>query len=403
MVPLLLSPSFSILSLAYNVPTVYGSLFVYAPNKILPIVFAVLYGLSAAGHLYQCIRYKAFKMVGLHPFCAGLFALGYAMREVGAYNYSWQTDVPGEVNETSLIVYVLSQVFVFVAPPLLELANYHVLGRVLLYVPYLAPISPGRVLSTFGLLMGIVETLNALGVALASNPAGASQGTGSSMVIAALGMQLVIILTFVVLAATFHRRIARTGLETKPVRVVLVVLYCSMVLILVRSVYRLIEHLGNTTVDLDDMAALEALSPVLRYEWYFYVFEAGVMFLNSAVWNVFSPGRFLPQSPRVYLARDGVTELVDDHKDERTLLARVGAVVSFGCLFRHHENRHFEELHDYEMSNRGSYRGSRSTHRASLIHRNNSSSNNNGNNNGNTNTNNTSNDHQSPTGSGQGQ
>lgn len=34
---------------------VYGSLFVYAPNKVAPIVFAVLYGLSAVGHLYQCM------------------------------------------------------------------------------------------------------------------------------------------------------------------------------------------------------------------------------------------------------------------------------------------------------------------------------------------------------------
>lgn len=55
-------------------------------------------------------------MIGLHPFCAAMFAHGYALREVGAYNYSWQTDVEGEINSTNLIIYVLSQVFVFVAP-----------------------------------------------------------------------------------------------------------------------------------------------------------------------------------------------------------------------------------------------------------------------------------------------
>ncbi|KAL1858340.1 hypothetical protein Daus18300_009958 [Diaporthe australafricana] len=344
---------------------VYGSLFVYAPNTVAPIVFAVLYGLSAIGHFYQCFRYHCFKMVGLHPFCAALFALGYALREVGAYNYSWQTDVEGKINTVNLIIYVLSQVFVYVAPPLLELANYHVLGRVLLYVPYMAPISPGRVLSTFGLLMAIVETLNALGVALASNPAGASQGTGSAMVIAALGMQLVVILVFVLLAGIFQHRIARAKLETKPVRLVLITLYCSMALILVRSIYRLVEHMGNSEIELDDLEALEALGPIMRYEWYFYVFEATVMFLNSALWNVFNPGRFLPRDPRTYLARDGVTELLDDQKDDRSLMAKVGAVVSFGCCFRHRENRHFEQLHDYELSNRGS----RSSHRMSLIQR----------------------------------
>lgn len=55
-------------------------------------------------------------IIGLHPFCALLFALRYALREVGAYNYSWQTDVEGQVNTMNLIVYVFSQVFVFVAP-----------------------------------------------------------------------------------------------------------------------------------------------------------------------------------------------------------------------------------------------------------------------------------------------
>lgn len=254
-----------------------------------------------------------------------------------------------------------------VAPrPLLELANYHVLGRVLLYVPYMAPISPGRVLSTFGLLMAIVETLNGLGVALSSNPAGASQGMGNAMVIAALGMQLVIIVTFVLLAGTFHRRIARGKVETKPVRTVLLVLYSSMFLILVRSIYRLVENLGESNVDLDNLEALKSLSPIRRYEWFFYVFEATIMFLNSAVWNVFSPGRFLPRDPRTYLARDGVTELMDDQKDDRAVIAKIAAVLSFGCFYRRHENRHFEQLHDYEMSNRGSYRLSRSSHHEPL-------------------------------------
>lgn len=64
----------------------------------------------------QISRYKAFKIIGLHPICATLFAVGYAMREVGSYNYSWQTDVVGKLNITNLIVYVVSQVLIFVAP-----------------------------------------------------------------------------------------------------------------------------------------------------------------------------------------------------------------------------------------------------------------------------------------------
>lgn len=35
--------------------TVLGSLFVYAPNKVAPVIFAVAYALSAAGHIWQCL------------------------------------------------------------------------------------------------------------------------------------------------------------------------------------------------------------------------------------------------------------------------------------------------------------------------------------------------------------
>lgn len=198
--------------------------------------------------------------------------------------------------------------------------------------------------------MVVVETLNAIGVALASNPAGSNQGAGSIMIVTALGMQLVVILVFIGLAGIFYRRIVHAKVKTKSIRTVLIVMYFSMALILIRCVYRLVEHLGNTTIRLDDIASLEALSPVLRCEWYFYVFEASIMFLNSALWNVFSPCRMLPKDSRTYLRRDGVTELTDDHNDDRSLAEKIIAVLSFGCIYRRRENRHFEELLDNEMS-----------------------------------------------------
>lgn len=61
-------------------------------------------------------RCEAFRLIGLQSLCAFLFTLGYALREVGAYNYSWQTNIEGKINVTNLIIYILSQVFVFVAP-----------------------------------------------------------------------------------------------------------------------------------------------------------------------------------------------------------------------------------------------------------------------------------------------
>jgi hypothetical protein len=219
--------------------------------------------------------------------------------------------------------------------PLLELANYHVLGRIFHYIPYLAPVPPGRVLALFGGLMGFVEFLNGLGVALAANPASSAtqQHIGKYLIIAAISLQLIMIITFAILAGLFHRRCARSNILPRAVAAPLYTLYTSMALIFVRCLYRLVEHTGNTTVRLGDAEALRALSPLLREEWYFYVFEATLMLVNSVIWNVWNPGRYLRANVR--LAEDGKTEVAMEEKvDPRSLLARVGNVLTFGVFFR---------------------------------------------------------------------
>jgi RTA1 like protein len=208
--------------------------------------------------------------------------------------------------------------------PLLELANYHVLGRILYYVPHFAPIDPSKVLSIFGALSVVVEALNSIGVSFRANTKATQshQALGEHLTTAALVLQLVVIAIFVVLATIFHRRCAKANIHTKAVSAPLNTLYISTSLIFIRCIYRLVEQFGNTTVDLDDLDALKALSPVLRHEWFFYVFEATLMLANSVLWNVRSPGRHLPGNYRIYLALDGTTELEgEDKSDNRSLLA----------------------------------------------------------------------------------
>ncbi|KAL4903145.1 hypothetical protein BDW74DRAFT_186471 [Aspergillus multicolor] len=314
-----------------NGEPVLWSLYVYVPNKGAPIFFTIAYAISAAAHIWQCFRYKSWRLLGLHPLCGVLFTLGYAFREYGAYNYLYD-----EEDKIVLIMFVLSQVFIYICPPLLELANYHVLGRIFHYVPHPAPLPPNRVTSTFGALMALVEILNALGVSLSSNPSSSEsqQDLGSHLTIAALAMQLGVILTFVVLAGIFHRRCGKAGLQTRSVVVPLRTLYISMALILVRCIYRLVEHTGSTTIDINDMEVLRSLTPVLRYEWFFYVFEASLMLLNSVLWNIWQPGRYLPRSYRVHLAQDGREAVAEKVEDERMMWQKVASVLTFGALYR---------------------------------------------------------------------
>ncbi|CAH0034658.1 unnamed protein product [Clonostachys rhizophaga] len=315
------------------------SLYVYAPNKIAPAVFAGLYAASTVGHVYQCYRYKAWKLVGLHAACAFLFTAGYAFREFGAFHYSYFEDL-------DLIMFILSQVFIYICPPILELINYNILGHIFYYAPYIAPFPPGKVLAVFGLLMLFVETLNGLGVSFASNPKSQPtiQKMGGHLTIAALSIQFVLIVTFVALSAVFHWRFVKLKLQSKVISTLLPVLYASMLLIFIRCIYRLIEHTGHTAVDLSDFDSLQDLTPILRYEVFFYIFEATFMLINSVIWNIWNPARFLPADYHTYLAQDGSGETHAEVNDERTRAQKIGAKLTIGLFFRNKEDQGYWEL-----------------------------------------------------------
>jgi hypothetical protein len=287
-------------------------------------------------------RYKSFSLLGLHPLCATLLTAGYTLREYASFNYFFST--------RNLIIYIVSQVLIYICPPLLELSNYHVLARTFAYTPHLSPLPPRHILTTFGALMALIEALNALGVAFAANPSASSsnQSLGKNLILASLGLQLFILLTFILLASIFHRRVIGSGTRTRSISTPLFTLYASTFLIFVRCIFRLVEHTtGPTIVRLSDPESLKSLTPLLRYEWYFYVFEATLMLLNSVLWNVWNPGRYLKKG--VYLDRDG--REVQGPVDKRAVGRRIGNVVTFGVLFREKEGGEFTELRELNTGN----------------------------------------------------
>jgi hypothetical protein len=154
------------------------------------------------------------------------------------------------------------------------------------------------------------------------------------LTIAAVALQVVVIVIFVAMAAVFHIRFTCARLEAKSVTTVLLVLYASMALIFARCVFRLVEHTGNTKIDLDDMETLRNLSPLLRFEVYFYIFEATLMLVNSWLWNIWHPGRYLPRDSHVFLLQDGTQMVGEKYEDSRPMLAKGMHVLTFGILFR---------------------------------------------------------------------
>lgn len=211
---------------------------------------------------------------------------GFSVRLAGAYNTS------------NLAYLVASTVLIMSGPPIYALINYLILSRIMYYIPYLAPLHPGRVATTFVGLDSVCEILIGNGAWRMANGSltDRERKVGKNMVTASLGLQVALFGAFGLLAAQFHRRANNAGVLSKKLRTVLWVMYVSAIIVTIRCIYRLVEYIEGWD------------SWIYKNEVYFYIFEAAIMLINTALLNLFHPGKRLPHSNTVFLARDGVTE-----------------------------------------------------------------------------------------------
>ncbi|POS70258.1 RTA1 domain-containing protein [Diaporthe helianthi] len=142
-----------------NGQVVPGSYWIFAPNKWAPVFFAAAFAFSGLWQVWQGHQYKCWHVTWHYTLCALIFTAGFITREIGAFHYG------------NLPVFIASSCLVYAAPPLYEAANYHILGRVLFYVPYHSPIHPGRVWTTFAMLASVVEGLSSVGASYSANQA----------------------------------------------------------------------------------------------------------------------------------------------------------------------------------------------------------------------------------------
>ncbi|KAF5531963.1 Rtm1p [Fusarium mexicanum] len=257
-----------------------GSYWFYAPNKGAAIFFCLAFCCTGCFHIWQCLLYKCWKLTPLFLFCSLLFTTGFALR------------------------------------------NYRILGRILYYVPHNSPIHPGRVLTTFGFISGIVEALNGWGASYSANQSltDSEIEIGHALIKTSLLLQVVVAMLFITLAATFHRRCVVAGTTNEQLNKPLWTLYISMTLILARTIYRIVEYFNVAELRYGPGFDPATISPVVRYEWFFYVFEAALMLCNLIMFNVRHPRRYLPRNNKIYLSPDGVTEIEGPgYKDPRRL------------------------------------------------------------------------------------
>lgn len=103
-----------------------------------------------------------------------------------------------------------------------------------------------------------------------------------------LGIQVIFFGFFIVVTVVFHRRIInhptpKSYSVGSPWKSFLWVLYASSVLIMIRSIFRMIEYAGGSDGDL------------MQKEIYVYVFDSILMLIVAGLFVVYHPSRILVQ------------------------------------------------------------------------------------------------------------
>jgi hypothetical protein len=187
------------------------------------------------------------------------------------------------------------------------------------------------------------------------------QATGRALLKAALLIQLGVIALFLLLAATFHRRCLRSGLRNKNLLSALYTLYASTALLTVRTVFRVAEYWSIAQHDFWSPDGIDpnSLSPAIRYEWFFWVFESTLMLVNHVLLNVRHPRRYLPKSTKTYLALDGVGEVQGPgYKDGRSFWLTLVDPFDLWGLYKGKD----KETRFWEHAGEGSGKGPKAGH-----------------------------------------
>ncbi|CEL04069.1 hypothetical protein ASPCAL05201 [Aspergillus calidoustus] len=270
-------------------------LFRYTPSQAAAGLFAGLFFITTLFHLYQVYKSRAWYFI---PFVVGgvFQVVGYLVR------------IPAHSNPESVPVFALQALLILLAPPLYAASIYMVLGRLIQFLgaEHLSLIRVNWMTKIFVTGDVIAFLAQAAGGGLMASDNGNSFKTGERITIGGLAVQLVFFTVFMVSCGVFHFRIrkaptpeveslaggvvsprekqqgtARRRLFGVSWESIIVGLYIASVLILIRSIFRLVEYVqGNDGY-------------LISHEVFPYVFDGALMFFAMVVMNFCHPSRVL--------------------------------------------------------------------------------------------------------------
>ncbi|KAJ5545810.1 Protein RTM1 [Penicillium frequentans] len=264
------------------------ALYRYTPSIPAAAIFAGIFLLLSILHLVRLVRNRTYFFI---PFIVGLLfeCAGYIAR------------IFSHFDAMALGPYIVQTMLILVAPPLFAASIYMMLGRVVVKLgAEKQSIVPVRFLTKTFVVGDVISFLMQCGGGgyMAAGSISA-MNTGANIVVGGLVVQLLFFGFFVAVSTVFHWRFKRQpryihvsstrshGPETRMTwEAVMWALYIACLLILVRSVFRVVEFVeGNNGF-------------IMRREYLLYLFDACLMSLTGLVLGIVYPGSFLPQGSK---------------------------------------------------------------------------------------------------------
>ncbi|TVY62778.1 Protein RTM1 [Lachnellula suecica] len=263
-------------------------LYRYSPSTAAAGVATALFAIVTALHGFKMYRSRGWFLIPL--FVGGLFEIiGYAAR---AYSAS-------QTPNWTLGPYILQSLLLLVAPVLFAGSIYMILGRIILMTDGESHAIVRRkwLTKVFVACDVLAFVVQSGGASLQASHSIATMNTGEKIAVTGLFIQIIAFSLFVAVAVVFHARMVKVPTSRSsevPWKKHLLALYISSGLIMVRSIFRVIEFIqGNAGY-------------VFTHEWFLYVFDALLMLGVLGLFCWVHPGEI-----RGYLERKGNSQEED--------------------------------------------------------------------------------------------
>ncbi|TVY59721.1 Protein RTA1 [Lachnellula suecica] len=270
----------------------------YVPSMVGAVIFIILFFAATVFHVWRMFKTRTWFCI---PFALGCLseAIGYCARAAS-------------VNDTGTLgPYLVQSIFILIPPALFAASIYMTLGRIMRYVKgehhSVIRINWLTKIFVLGDWLSFMVQGNAAGLLFKTS----TMRIGQGIILAGLFIQIISFGCFFIVAVIFQLRMRKNptresyNVEASWERY-LYMLYAVSVLILIRSIFRVVEYIQGQT------------GYSMKNEWTLYAFDSIPMVVVTVVFFIWYPSRIrIPPGGHVEDDSDGIQMRLDSESGER--------------------------------------------------------------------------------------